>query len=81
MNAVKSQLEATLDELEDTLAREKTARAGVDKARRKVEGDLRITQEMVLDLERAKKDLETNVARKEKDFDQLVNYWKTFDKI
>merc|ERR1719219_790111 len=64
---IKSKLEQTLDELESGLDREKRGRADVDKARRKVEGDLKITQESVAELERMKKELEANLARKDKD--------------
>merc|ERR1711993_31842 len=53
--------------------REKKARADIDKARRKVEGNLRVTQETVIDLERLKKELENSVARKEKEFSQLAS--------
>merc|ERR1719193_2103226 len=35
--------------------------------RRKVEGELKVTQETVTDLERAKKELENSIGRKEKD--------------
>merc|ERR1719434_584956 len=35
--------------------------------RRKIEGELKVTQEGVTDLERQKKELENNIARKEKD--------------
>jgi myosin heavy chain 6/7 len=73
LNNVKSQLEATLDELEDSLTREKRSRAEVEKQRRLVEGDLRVTQETVTDLERLKKELESTIARKEKDFSQLAS--------
>merc|ERR1712109_315372 len=51
---IKSKLEQTLDELNDSLAREKRARADIEKQRRKVEGDLRVTQETVAELGRAK---------------------------
>merc|ERR1712168_896316 len=61
-------LESTLDELNDSLAREKRARADIEKQRRKVEVDLRVTQESVGDLERQKKELEGTIGRKEKDF-------------
>merc|ERR1712170_190603 len=54
---IKKKLESTLDELNDSLAREKRARADIEKQRRKVEGDLRVTQESVGDLERQKKEL------------------------
>ena len=67
LDKIKTKLEATLDELGDSLAREKRGRADVEKQRRKVEGELRVTQETVTDLERNKKELESTIARKEKD--------------
>merc|ERR1712212_1403767 len=57
----------TLDELEDSLEREKKARLDMDKQRRKVDADLKVTQEMVNDLEREKKELEGFISKKEKD--------------
>merc|ERR1711981_326739 len=39
----------------------------VEKQRRKVEGEMRVAQEMVSDLENAKRELEGGIARKEKD--------------
>ena len=56
LNKIKTKLEITLDELNDSLAREKRARSDIEKSRRKVEGDLRVTQETVSELERAKKE-------------------------
>merc|ERR1719384_1020168 len=73
LSKIKSKLEQTLDELNDSLAREKRARADVEKQRRKIEGDLRVTQEGVSELERAKKELENNIGRKEKDFGGLAS--------
>merc|ERR1712203_476608 len=67
LNGVKSKLESTLDELEDGANREKRARAGVKKERRKVEGELKMAQETVTDLENAKRDLEASIAKKKKD--------------
>merc|ERR1719245_467253 len=67
LSKIKSKLEQTLDELNDSLAREKRARADVEKQRRKIEGELKVTQETVSDLERSKKELENNIQRKEKD--------------
>merc|ERR1712036_156495 len=55
---IKSKLESTLDELEDSYSKEKKAR---------VDGELKVTQEAVADLERTKKELEATIARKEKD--------------
>merc|ERR1719219_1553155 len=70
---IKTKLESTLDELNDSLAREKRARADIEKQRRKVEGDLRVTQETVGDYERQKKELEGTIGRKEKDFAALAS--------
>merc|ERR1711899_609354 len=67
LNAIKGKLEATLDELEDGVNKEKRARADVEKNRRKVEGDLKMAQETVAEFEHGKRDLENVMARKEKD--------------
>merc|ERR1719167_1478549 len=58
LNMVKNKLESTLDDLEDTLDREKKQRGDTEKHRRKVEADLKISQDMVGELERGKKELE-----------------------
>ena len=47
---VKLKLESTLDDLEGSLDKEKKSRVTTDKERRKVEVELRITQEQVADL-------------------------------
>merc|ERR1712096_392814 len=47
LNSIKAKLEETLDELEGALDKEKRARGKLDKEKRKVEGDLKITQDMV----------------------------------
>merc|ERR1712212_1389955 len=59
MNKVKVKLEVTLDELEDSFEREKKSRLDMDKQRRKIEADLKVTQEVVIDLERDKKEVES----------------------
>merc|ERR1712241_1558695 len=53
--------------LEDSANREKRGRGDMEKQRRKLEGELKIAQETVVDLENAKRDLENMIARKEKD--------------
>ena len=73
LSSVKSKLESTLDELHDSLEREKRGRGDIEKQRRRVEGDLRIMQETVNDLERSKKELESAIARKEKDISGFTN--------
>merc|ERR1711874_311420 len=67
LNSVKSKLEATLDELEDGVSREKRARGEVGKSHMKTACELKMAQETVSELEGAKRDLENIVGRKEKD--------------
>merc|ERR1712141_914455 len=55
LGTIKSKLESTLDELEDSHNKEKRGRADIEKQRRKLEGELKVTQETVNDLERSKK--------------------------
>merc|ERR1711874_271954 len=61
LNRVKAKLEQNLDELEDTLEREKKLRGDVKKMKRKTEGDLKLTQEAVADLERNQKEIENTL--------------------
>ena len=67
LNMVKNKLESTLDDLEDTLEREKRGRRETKKQTRKVETDLKISQDMVGEIERGKKGLEVGVGRRERD--------------
>merc|ERR1711887_144671 len=69
---VKSQLEATLDQLEGGFDKEKKSRANLEKTKRKVEGDLKMAQDTVADLERAKREVEAVIASKEKN-NQLLS--------
>merc|ERR1711936_1071481 len=62
---VKSKLESTLDELEASHEKEKRARGNAEKERRKIEGELKICQETVAELERSKKELEAAIMRKD----------------
>lgn len=50
-------------QLEESLEREKKVRSDVEKAKRKVESDLKQTQETVEELERAKHELEEHGRR------------------
>merc|ERR1739838_686978 len=52
LSQVKSQLESTLDQLEGGYDKEKKGRANTEKQKRKVEGDLKMAQDTVADLER-----------------------------
>jgi myosin heavy subunit len=62
---VKTKLEATLDDLEGSLEKEKKARGSTEKERRRVEGELRINQEAVADLELSRKELEAAILRRD----------------
>merc|ERR1711876_51362 len=70
---IKSKLESTLDELEDSHNKEKRGRADIEKNRRKLEGELKVTQETVNDLGRSKKELEGGIGRKEKELAGLAS--------
>merc|ERR1711997_645061 len=48
-------------------------RGNVEKERRKVEGELKVAQETVSDLERSRKEFENAIARKEKDSTALFS--------
>jgi len=71
LTKIKQKLEQTLDELESSLEREKRGRAEMEKQRRKVEGELKVTQETVSELERSKKEFESHISRKEKEMGGL----------
>ena len=65
--SLTTKLQVTLDELEDSHDREKKSRLEVDKQRRKVEADLKVSQEKVTDLEREKHDIEGAIVKKDQD--------------
>merc|ERR1712106_1142799 len=68
LGKVKSKLEMSLDGCKDVLEREKKSKGDVEKIKRKIEGDLKLTQESVADLERVKSDLQAVLQRKDKEF-------------
>merc|ERR1711874_577155 len=70
LNKVKQKLEVTLDELEDSHEREKKSRLDMEKQRRKLEADLKVTQEVVIDLERDKKDVQSAIEKKDGEIHQ-----------
>merc|ERR1719304_122525 len=67
LNSIKGKLESTLGELEGGLDKEKRNRANLEKEKRKVEGELKMTQDLVSELERAKREVESTITRKEQD--------------
>jgi len=50
-------------QLEDNLEREKKVRADVEKAKKKLEGDLRATQENVEELERIRAEMDSQIKK------------------
>ena len=72
LSKVKGKLEQALDEAEDSLEREKKVKSEVEKMKRKIEGDLKLTQESLGDLERARAELNQTVSRKEKEYQALA---------
>merc|ERR1712213_204917 len=73
LGQIKNKLEGTLDELEGSYEKEKRSKANLEKERRKVEGELKVMQETVADLERTKKELGNAIQRKEKDASGLMS--------
>merc|ERR1712208_199943 len=70
--SVKSQLQSTLDQLDSGLDKEKKSRSALEKQKRKVEGDLKMAQDGVAELERSKRDLEVVIGNKDKNNAQLA---------
>merc|ERR1712088_880971 len=71
LSGIKGKLESTLGELENGGSNEKRARGDVEKVKRKTEGELKMAQETVNELEASKRELENVIARKEKDLAAL----------
>ena len=62
---VKGKLEQSLDEAKDALERERKSKGIVEKIKRMLDGDLKLTQEAVTSLERIKANLYQTSMRKE----------------
>ena len=70
---VKAKLEATLDDLEDSLEQEKKARLEQERNRRKAEAEIKSMQAAVEAIERSKKEAESCTIRKEKEIAALAD--------
>merc|ERR1712089_56430 len=73
LNKIKQKLESTLDELESSVEKEKRARAVAEKDRRNIEGELKMAQESVGDIERTRKELEAAIMRKDSEIGNLAS--------
>ena len=71
LNKLKIRLEKSLDEVEDSWEREKKHKGDIEKLKRQVESNLKLTQETVSDLERNKIELGQVLQRKEKEHSSL----------
>merc|ERR1719400_1521357 len=71
LNKLKIRLEKSLDEVEDSWEREKKHKGDIEKLKRQVESNLKLTQETVSDLERNKIELGQVLQRKEKENSSL----------
>jgi len=71
LNKLKIRLEKSLDEVEDSWEREKKQKCDVEKLKRQVEGNLKLTQETISDLERHKIETGQVLQRKEKENSSL----------
>ena len=60
-----------MDDLEITLETEKKNRMDLERLKRKLEGDIRLTQENIMDLENEKASEEERLKKSEFDFGQL----------
>ena len=67
LNKLKIRLEKSLDEVEDSWEREKKQKCDVEKLKRQVEGNPKLTQETISDLERNKIETGQVLQRKEKE--------------
>ena len=70
---MKAKLEATLDEAEDALEREKKARLEQERNKRRSEAEVKSMQAALDALQRSKKEVETATTRKEKEISALTD--------
>ena len=71
LNKLKIRLEKSLNEVEDSWEREKKQKGDIEKLKRQVEGNLKLTQETITDLERNKIEMGQVLQRKEKENSSL----------
>merc|ERR1719225_1006779 len=72
LTSIKNKLESTLDDIENTVEKEKRSRGNLEKERRKAEGELKLAQDQVGELERDKRNIENALVSKDKDISALA---------
>merc|ERR1719195_1033623 len=60
LTSIKNKLESTLDDIESSVEKEKRSRGNLEKERRKIEGELKLAQDQVSELERDAERLRVN---------------------
>merc|ERR1719402_2104196 len=65
LNQVKQKLESTYGEINGAYNNEKKKKANLEKEKRKVEGDVKLTMETIHDLQRNRKDLESMIFKRD----------------
>ena len=68
---IKNKLEAAMDDLEDNLEKEKRERVEQEKAKQKVENELKLARQAADEFDRHQKDLEAIIERKNKEIAAL----------
>ncbi|XP_061247060.1 myosin-13 [Bos javanicus] len=68
---INAKLEQQTDDLEGCLEQEKKLRADLERAKRKLEGDLKLCQESIMDLENDKQQMEEKLQKKDFEISQL----------
>ncbi|XP_061906338.1 myosin-4-like isoform X2 [Entelurus aequoreus] len=71
LSKAKAKLEQQVDELEGSLEHEKKIRMEQERARRKLEGDLKLSLESIMDLENEKQQLDEKLKKKDFEASQL----------
>merc|ERR1712008_426907 len=76
LNKIKEKLGQPYEDLKQAFATEKKKRANLEKEKRKVEGDVKLTMETVGDLERNKKELESLVFKKDAEWTMFYSKYE-----
>ncbi|XP_051904409.1 myosin-2-like [Hippocampus zosterae] len=71
LSKTKAKLEQQVDELEGALEQEKKIRVDQERAKRRLEGDLKLSQESIMDLENEKQQLDEKLRKKDFEVSQL----------
>ena len=69
---VKTKLMATIDEIDTAYEKEKRQKLELDKQRRKLESELKISQVTIEELQRSQKEIENNITRKESQQEDMM---------